>query len=203
MRSLVALALAVALAGCAVSDTTRYYALGMREPSGEAKRPASGSGLTIGVGPVTVPGYLDRPQLVTRDGAGELEIWPYHRWAEALDTGIASALAEALSARSGNDRIAVFPWRGPFARALDYQVVVAIARFEGSRERAVTLDARWGVVTRDGREVAFKRTTLTEPIGGTGFPALVAAMNRSVGRLAAEVADAIQALPANRADVRP
>jgi hypothetical protein len=31
----------------------------------------------------------------------------------------------------------------------------------------------------------------------------VAAMNRSVGRLAAEVADAIQALPANRADVRP
>jgi uncharacterized lipoprotein YmbA len=203
MRSLAALSLAVVLAGCAVSDTTRYYALGAAQPPAPPKQPATTPGLTIGVGPVTIPGYLDRPQLVTRDAAGELEIWPYHRWAEALDTGIASALAEAISARSGNDRVAVFPWRGPFARALDYQVVVAVARFEGSPERTVTLDARWGVVTRDGREVAFKRTTLTEPIGGTSFPAVVAAMNRSIGRLAAEVAEAIQALPANRAEVRP
>ena len=58
-------------------------------------------GPAIGVGPIVIPGYLERPQLVTRDAKGELEIWSYHRWAESLDLGIAATLAEALAARTG------------------------------------------------------------------------------------------------------
>ena len=204
-RFAIVLALGAVLAGCAVSDTTRYYALGMLRESGGTQRPATGSGLTIGVGPVVIPGYLDRPQLVTRDGSGALEIWSLHRWAEPLDNGIAATLADALGSRLGNDRVAVFPWRGMLARALDYQVPLAIARFDGtagSAGTAVTLDARWRVLTRDGKEVAFSRTTLTEPITDAGFPGVVAAMNRSIIRLAADIGDAIQAQPANRAAVR-
>ena len=201
-RFAIVLALGAVLAGCAVSDTSKYYALGTLSEAGEGRRPATGTGPTVGVGPVIIPGYLDRPQLVTRDAKGELEIWPYHRWAESLDLGIAATLVDALSARLGSDRIAVFPWRGVLARSLDYQVPMAIARFEGADGKAVTLDARWRVLTRDGKEVAFKRTTLTEPITETGFPGVVAAMNRSIVRLAADIGDAIQAQPANRAAVR-
>ena len=140
-RFAIVLALGAVLAGCAVADTTRYYALGMLREPGGTQRPATGSGLTIGVGPVVIPGYLDRPQLVTRDASG-------------------------------------------------------------SAGTAVTLDARWRVLTRDGKEVAFSRTMLTEPITDAGFSGVVAAMNRSIVRLAADIGDAIQAQPANRAAVR-
>lgn len=202
MRIILLVVLVLVAAGCAVSDTTRYYALASPPAPDQAQRPAAESGLTIGVGPVVVPGYLDRPHVVTRDRADGLEIWSYHRWAEPLDLGIAQALAEALAERVPADRVAVFPWRGTLARTLDYQVVVAVARFEGSPGRSVTLDARWRLLSRDGKELAFKRTTLTEPAPGDGFPALVAAMNRSISRLAQDVGEAIRSQTANRAAIR-
>ena len=202
MRIVLLIVLAIVSTGCAVSDTTRYYALASPPTADVTERPAAESGLTIGVGPVVVPGYLDRPHVVTRDASDGLEIWSYHRWAEPLDLGIAQALAEALATRVPADRVAVFPWRGAFARIIDYQVVVAVARFEGSPGRGVTLDARWRLLSRDGKELAFKRTTLTEPARGDGFPALVAAMNRSVSRLAGEVGEAIRSQTANRAAIR-
>ena len=198
----VLIALAAVSAGCAVSDTTRYYALATPQAPDAAQRPAAESGLTIGVGPVVVPGYLDRPHVVTRDASNGLEIWSYHRWAEPLDLGIAQALAEALAARVPVDRVAVFPWRGTLARVIDYQVVVAVARFEGSPGRTVNLDARWRLLGRDGKELAFKRTTLTEPASADGFPALVAAMNRSISRLAHDIGEAIRSHTANRAAIR-
>lgn len=196
------LTLAALGVGCAVTDTSRYYALGAFQAPVGAERPAAESSLTIGIGPVGIPGYLDRPQLVTRDASDSLEIWPYHRWAEPLDLGIAEALANDLSARVPGDRLAIFPWRGALARTIDYQVVVAVVRFEGSPGRTVTLDARWRLLTREGKEVTFKRTIVTEPITGEGMPALVAAMNRSIAGLGREVGDAIHAQSANRAGIR-
>ena len=194
-------ALAALGTGCAVKDTSRYYALGAFQAPPAAAGAAAGSSLTIGIGPIGIPGYLDRPQLVTRDASDNLEIWPYHRWAEALDLGIAEALANDLSARVPGDRLAIFPWRGALARTIDYQVVVAVVRFEGSRGRTVTLDARWRLLTRDGKEVMFKRTIVTEPVAGEDMPALVAAMNRSISGLGREVGEAIQSQSANRAAI--
>jgi uncharacterized protein len=207
MTSLRATAVATVLlttmmAGCAVKDTSRYYALGTPRAPAAVQGAATPSSLTIGVGPVGIPGYLDRPQVVTRDAGDGLEILPYHRWAEPLDVGIAQALAEDLGARVPGDRVAVYPWRGSLARMIDYQVVVAVARFDGEPGRRVTLDARWRLLSRDGKELAFKRTTVTEPVAGDSVAALVAAMNRSVGRLGQDVSDAILAQSANRASIR-
>ncbi len=193
------LAAGLTLAGCAVSDPTRYYALATPRPPVAVAPAAAESVVTVGVGPVTVPGYLGRPQVVTRTDDGALEIWPYHRWAEPLDVGIAQALAEDLAARIPGDRIAVFPWRGVVARTIDYQVAVAVARFDGCPGHEVTLDARWRLLGKDGIELAFKRTTRTEPIEGTSFAALVHAMSRAIGGLGQEIGDEIRARSATRA----
>ena len=199
MRAVLWVAPALAVTGCAVTDTSRYYALGTFTAPAPAQISSADSGVTIGVGPIAVPGYLDRPHVVTRDAADGLEIWTEHRWAEPLELGIAEALATALSGRVPSNRVAVFPWRGILARSLDYQVVVAVARFEGSPGRSVTLDARWRLLTRDGKELAFKRTTVAEPISGDGFAPLIAAMNRSIDRLGEDIGEAIQAQSAKRA----
>lgn len=183
---------AAALAGCAVSDPSRYYALAASSAHVAGPRPVAESPLTIGVGPVAIPRYLDRPQVVTRDAAGTLDIWPYQRWAEPLDIGIAQALADDLAALVPSDRVVIFPWRGIMARTIDYQVVVAVARFDGAPGGSVTLDARWRLLGRDGKELAFKRTTLTEPVAGKGFPDLVDAMHRTIGRLGEDIGQEIR-----------
>lgn len=182
----------LALAACAgVADPTRYYALSPTPAApGDASRSA-GSSTGVGVGPVLMPRYLDRLQIVTRGANDEVEISMYQMWAEPLASGIAQVLADNLAVQIGSERIAVFPWRGAAARMLDYQVVIVILRFEGSPGRQVTLDARWRLLGKDGRELALKRSTISEPVTGDGYQRLVVWMNRLLSTLAREIADEI------------
>jgi hypothetical protein len=179
-----------ALFGCtaitAITDATRYYVLSPSPETSPMSRTALSSA-GIGVGPVVIPGYLDRLPIVTRGANDEVEISTYHRWAEPLDSGIAETLADNLAAQIGNERIAVFPWRGGVARVLDYQVTVVVLRFDGSPGRQVTLDARWRLLGKDGRELALKRSTINEPVTGEGYEPLVRGMSRAIAALAREI----------------
>jgi uncharacterized lipoprotein YmbA len=190
-----ALGLACALAvvtGCAVSDPSRYYTFGSGDPGGAPRRAVSDSQVTVGIGPVAIPGYLNRLQIVTRVGDDQVEVWPYDQWAEPMDSGIAQALANGVAARLDSDRVTVFPWRGSKTRLIEYQVVVAVLRFDGSPGHDVTLDTRWRLVGKDAKELVFRRSTITARATGSGIPALVAAMNRAIGALAHEIAVEIQ-----------
>jgi len=196
-------AVALSLAGCVgVADATRYYVLSSISagPSGSQRTPASSAaaGVAVGVGPVLIPGYLNRAQIVTRSAGDDVEISMYHRWAEPLENGIAQVLANDLATQVGSERIAVFPWRGGIARVLDYQVAVVVLRFEGLPGGQVTLDARWRLVDRDGQELALRRSTMSEPVTGSGYQSLVMGMNRLLDTLAREIAAEILA----RADAR-
>jgi uncharacterized protein len=204
VRSLLRLVASIALASCAVSDPTQYYTLdqtaaGPVESRARASAPgnsrAGAKDVGIGIGPVMMPGYLDRIQIVTRTGADQVEISVFHRWAESLEDGIARILAEEIGARVPTDRIVMFPWRGVVAQALQYQVVVAVMRFDGPSGGNITLDTRWRILGRDGNELAFRRSTMIEPAGGTGYEPMIAAMHRALVLLGQEIAAEIQALP--------
>jgi len=189
----------LALAGCSgVSDPTKYYVLSPMPPAPHDAAPTAVSTAGVGVGPVSVPGYLSRVQIVTRGANDEVEISMYHRWAEPLESGIAQVLADNLATQIRSERVAVFPWRGVAARVLDYQVAVMVLRFDGSPGRQATLDARWRILGKDGKELALKRSTISEPITGEGYQPLVLGMNRLLGTLAQEIAAEIRA----RADAR-
>jgi uncharacterized lipoprotein YmbA len=207
---LVLLAASIGVAACAVTDTTRYYALGQvatrktdgvtgpstptNPPRSDASQGGTGT-VAIGVGPVSLPGYLDRIQVVTRSGGDQVDLSPFYRWAEPLDEGIGRVLAEEIAARVPTDRIVTYPWRGTIARAIHYQVVVAVLRFDGHQGGDVVLDARWRILARDGAELAFRRSTLTEAVAGPGYEPMVAAMTRALLSLGREVAAQIRAMP--------
>ena len=183
---------AALLTGCAgVADPTRYYVLSSTSPAPGDPVPTAVSSAGVGVGPILVPGYLNRMQIVTRNGDDEVEISTYHRWAEPLEAGIAQVLANDLATQIGSERIVVFPWRGRLNQTLDYQVAVVVLRFEGSPGRQVTLDARWRLVGRDGKELVLKRTTINEPVTQDGYQSLVLGMNRVLRALAHEIAGEI------------
>src|SRR5262249_45023810 len=102
VRHLRGLLACIGLAGCAVSDPTQYYTLGQpaarnTESRAMASTPRSSmaaSTVSIGVGPVIMPSYLDRTQIVTRTAADQLDLANFHRWAEPLQEGIVRVLAE-------------------------------------------------------------------------------------------------------------
>jgi uncharacterized lipoprotein YmbA len=209
IRRLLGLAASIGLAGCAVTDTAQFYTLGQAPGTPSTARSAesrasvsmsrsslAGAGtLTIGVGPVIIPGYLDRLQIVTRTGADQVTISMFHRWAESLEDGIARTLADEIGARVPTERIVMFPWRGVVGRIIQYQVVVAVLRFDGRPGGDVTLDSRWRILDRDGKELVFNRSTVTEAAAGPGYEPMVAAMTRALGTLGQEIAAEIRAIP--------
>ena len=93
---------ALALAGCAgVADPTRYYVLSSAPAAPGDSAPTAISTTGVGIGPVLVPGYLNRTQIVTRGANDVVEISTYHRWAEPLESG------DRKSTRLNSSHIAV------------------------------------------------------------------------------------------------
>jgi uncharacterized protein len=202
-RSLLALTASIGLSSCAVSDPTQFYALSRAAAPPASTASASiamssvdGTGIVgVGVGPVTVPGYLDRNQIVVRTGTDQVQISTFHRWAEPLEDGVARVLAEEIAVRVPTERVVLFPWRGVAARTIQYQVVVAVLRFDGRQDGNVTLDARWRILARDGQELALRRSTVVQDVESAGYEPLVAALGRALGILGQEIATEIRALP--------
>jgi uncharacterized lipoprotein YmbA len=193
-RAILALsALVLGLVGCAERTApSRFFVLApvagpVAAPAqpGAEERPPS-----IGVGPVRLPAYVDRPQIVTRKSSDEIDLSEFNRWAEPLADSVPRTIAENLTALLPNDRIALFPWTG--ARALSHQVVIDVARFDGALGGTVSLDARWRILGPDRKDVRDGRFAANEPTAGPDYAALVAAMSRSLGALSREIAAALR-----------
>jgi uncharacterized protein len=188
--------LLAALAGCAPGQPTRYYTLSTVAEPAAAPRP--GQGLAIGLGPLTLPPYLDRPDIVTRAGANQMRLGDFSQWAEPLEPLLARTMAEDLYALTGASDVIPIPQRGDLP--LDRVVEVDVARFDADEAGEVKLDARWRVYRGDEETpVASGRSQVAEQ--GAAVPdydAIVAAMSRAVGQLSAEIAAAVVAEPPTR-----
>ena len=179
-------ALVVAGAGCA-SPRSNFYTL-----NAAAKAVATGADYTVAVGPVSVPAVVDRPQIVVRLAPNRVAIDEFHRWASPLPDAIARVVAENLSAMVGTPHVTTFS--GPNAASARYRVLFDVIRFESAPGKAATLDAVWTArATQDGRTRA-GRTTVSEPVPDREYASLAAAHSRALGRLSADIAEAIQAL---------
>src|SRR5262249_46143164 len=90
------------------------------------------------------------------------------------------------------------PW--PSTSTVERQAMIDVIRFDGQMGGDVRLEARWRILGREKQELVLRYSSLTETTGASGYPALVAAMSRSVAALSREIAEAAKALPGTRAD---
>jgi uncharacterized lipoprotein YmbA len=126
----------LALAGCSLSrqpPPTRLYVLTPLPAAEQAAQTAAPRSDTIGVGPVTLPQYANRLQIVTGNTSPELQRASFERWAEPLEDNFTRVLAENLSLLLATDQVATFPWKAPVS--LDYQVIVEVTKFLGEPGR--------------------------------------------------------------------
>jgi uncharacterized lipoprotein YmbA len=185
------MAIALLLSGCGTTKPSRFYTL---SPLSETKSTAPVSAQTeygtIGVGPVNLPQYLDRPQIVTRISPNRFEFAEFDRWGGALKDDFARTLAENLVHLIPAERIATHPWR--HTTAIDYQIPVEIIRFDGERDKDITLNVEWQILSNEGdTQLLSKRSTFKEAVAGTSYDDMVAAQSRAVAALAREIADAL------------
>src|SRR6185312_2554321 len=95
-RILASMAALLLLAGCASSPPTNFYTLS--DTAAEATAPA-GVGHVVITG-VTIPGEIDRPEIVRRIGPNQLSVAETDRWAASLDDTIRRVLIDDIGRRT-------------------------------------------------------------------------------------------------------
>ena len=180
-RSLLLLSTLVLLAGCG-GGGQKYYSL-----SADGTAPVGTAGLSVGVGPVTLPGYLDRAELVFQSGTNEYQIPTTARWTGSLKDNISSVLATDLGERLHSGSIVSFPWDQK--AKLRYQVAVDISQFQAISGQGAVLNVTWRVLDGTGANVLSRHNaSFQERIVGDGYDPVVAAQSRLLSKLADAVA---------------
>jgi len=202
MRRFVALPLlftltCLSLAGCGSlsprPDPSRFFTLtAQAEVAPAAKNPGMEQ-LLLGVGPIRLPGYLDREELVTRINQNRFDVAQNDRWIEPLEENFSRVLAQNLSALLTIERIFRYPWPGN--RRITHQVEIEILRFEADSAQEAQLAARWSVIDAGTKQpLAIKSSFLRRPSREQTREGSVDAMSEALADLSREIADTVRAI---------
>lgn len=178
----------VLVSGCLGGGSpTMYYTLTATavETPAEIGTPAD---LIIGIGPVSLPDYLERLPIVSRSGPNRLKIDDGQRWAGPLQEEIIRVLKQNLTVFTGIQRVTLYPWHYDAVPDPDLRVRLNVLCFESSAGK-VHLNAQWSMTDKQAGTVVDARPVRIEvPVPGDDTEAQVAAMSRAMEALSREIA---------------
>jgi uncharacterized lipoprotein YmbA len=201
-----AVALLLLTLGCASTPPSSFYTLAPIAQARSGSGGIAGGGLAVGLGPVVFPQFLDRPQLVLRDGANQLNVDEFHRWGGTVQDDFLRVWGENTAYLLGTSRLALFPSESRMP--LDFRVLAEVLAFEGSIGGDAVLRVRWSVMderlrwTYVAREDAYHcpidvtaTNTSEQAQAAARNAAVVAAMSRCLGDFSGDVAAVLRSLP--------
>jgi len=184
-------ALVLILSGCMsipVSPQSRLYLLKASVEKGDSKPVTGAVGLVVGVGPVKVPAYLNRPQMVTCSTDKMIKLAQFDRWGEVLDTGLMRVISEGLAARLPGAAFAAYPWHS--ALPVKYQVVIEIVQLDSELDKELFLVAQWLVIDAQSlRTLIIKRSEFRRPIIPQDYAGLARTLSDVCASLSREIAE--------------
>jgi len=190
MRPLAALPLCWLLlaGGCGSAPPSHFYTLSATGASAAA----SASGVSVAVGPVTIPAEVDRPQIVISAGPNQVRLDEFNRWAAPLQDNIARVVAENLVALLGAPHVTLYPQT--LSADAQYRAAIEVQSFASAPGQYVAVDAVWTVRRMRDGETRNGRTTVREPVQEKGYDPLVATHSRAILRLSEDIAQAVRDL---------
>jgi uncharacterized lipoprotein YmbA len=168
----------------------QYYRLSVDSGNG-ARLPAVAQGPVIGLGPIRIPEYLDRPQMIIAITDNQYRLSEDHRWTDRLDQNISLALFKALPGQLGTDKIVRYPW--PQRQLVDYQIGIDILEFNVDANGQSRLIAQWTIKRKDQPAID-KRSDYRFPASSTDYDVMVKAQSQCLSKLSQEIAETIRQL---------
>jgi uncharacterized lipoprotein YmbA len=165
------------------------------EPS-QTKSPAAAKSKPVSllIGPITLPAYLDRSQIVTVAAGHELTVEEFNRWAEPLKDSFYRVLLDDLSLLLGSDELYSYHIDGSISA--DIQVIMDVTRFDSVPGGDTCLSVFWKVIGKDGHALMAKRKSVFRKAAGSQeMESIVTAQNQVLNQFAREIAAALQSLP--------
>lgn len=177
---------------CSSSPPVRYFSL---NPIDAEFRQDPDNAVMLGLGPLRMPDYLNRSQIVWRGANAEMRVDEFSRWTEPLDTSLLRIVSTDVDSLLQGVVVVVFPYE-PFVRdQVDFRLVGDINRFEADGSGQVVLEVQWGIADADGGVVVpVRRNRYQAQASTVDDPgALVTAMNDALAQFSRDIAGKLEA----------
>ncbi len=190
MFSTSALLLAAWLVACSSHLPPQFWLRLPAEPQADAAAvvpPAAGNSVWQLMGPITLPGHLDRDALLVPQGQAGLQPLAGARWAEPLRDAVPRLLRQDLARQLGQPL-----WAAPLPPGVrpDRQLRLDIDALDLAQDaRSVVLRARWSLADVRGQTPPqLHEAAFAVPSTGADADALVQAHRQALWLLAGRVA---------------
>ena len=197
-NGLLIITLAFLLSGCAHdSKPVQFYMLNANTGviTNNASHSITNQGPVIGLGPIRIPEYLTRPQMVVATSDNEYQLAEEHRWAERLDQNISLALFKVLPSQLGTDRVIRYPWSQ--RQVIDYQIGIDILEFNVNANGQSRLIAQWFVRGKE-KTILDKRSIYQFPASTSDYNVMVKAQSQCLTQLGKEISETLVQLIASQ-----
>jgi len=171
---------------CAMtSPPMRFYLLSTIEDAAPTVA-APGEALVV-VGPMQLPGYLDRRELVVRQPDGRFSLREFDRWGEPLDELLTNTVTANLVRLTGSHRVAAFPLPG--RASADLRIVGRVLRFDADASGLAMLEVQWSILDASGEpRMPVRIDAYRAQASGTDTAALVAALSDVLAQFSRQLA---------------
>jgi len=170
------------------ADPSSFYILGTLSEvdlAADKTTAAVKTNFSVGLGPIELPGYLDRQQVATRTSTNRLSYSETDRWAAPLAESFSRVLGQNISYLLNPAQLIQFPWQSNDAP--DYQVKIEVLQFEANSNQAAWLTARWTVIDRNKKILVSQRSQLNQRAGSLSTEDFVKALSETLGDLSREI----------------
>jgi uncharacterized lipoprotein YmbA len=175
-------------------DSSRFFTL-TPLPQAEQSRARDTdkkNSLSLGLGPIRFPAYLDREQIVARIAQNRLDVSENDRWAEPLEENFARVLSQNLTILLDGARIVRYPWQS--SQRPTCQIEMKVLRFESSTHQKVELLAGWTLIDVSNKTALVSRESrIVRRTTAKSVETSVAALSETLGDLSREIANTILA----------
>ena len=174
------------LSGCSSPNPTLYTIAVVPGPV------LAGGPAVVNMHDITIPRYLERPQIVRFESGNQLDVRANDWWGEPLAAMLSRVLAEELAQRLPHS--IVLGENGAVSATADATVQININRLVASGPGPTTLAADSSVSFAKGKAPPILRTLRVEqPTQDASMNAYVASVSVAVGQLADSIAATLHA----------
>lgn len=180
--------IATILSSCTfgLSSPSTFYVLDNSSLPEQSVTLKNADRILIGIEPVFIPNYLDKPQIVIRQpDSVTLTASEFNRWAEQISDVFPRVLANAISERMGY----------PAAKQINlnrdlfpYRLFVEVLRFDATFDKEAVLDTWWTIMSDSGNILHRTRSTLVAPVANS-YASVVQAEQQLLKELGYVIAD--------------
>ena len=185
-------ALFTAVVGCAGRPSQPPQLLVLTPLVGGTDGPGRASAALPGlvVGPIDLPAYTERAQVLILTNAAEMHASTTARWAEPLDENFSRVLVDNLSRLLGTGQITTL---GGVQTQATVQITVEVTEFVTTDTGQARLTAYWQVLGDGGHALlAHEKLQYEAAVEGGDYPARAAALSTALAALSRDIAGAVR-----------